>query len=216
MTRKLVHLVGAVTALMFSFTASAGTTLWHKFTTTVGGGTTYSVSPEGNVYSIESPTGYEHVHIGFDGRMFEGYVLCWSVNGLESGADDIIFLALGFSPATHSSAAPFTVTRTTLDGRLQLKQVFTFNATSKSLNIVMTIKNLTGATINNIVLNRIVNSLVDGRGANGFAELGDNWHAATHDAVPVWNDPANYGFAYEAHGLVLRHLTQSGGGGITA
>ena len=62
MKAAIPRLLGAVTALLFSFIASAGTTLWRQFTSTVDEGSTYRVSLEGNVYSIESPTGYEHVH----------------------------------------------------------------------------------------------------------------------------------------------------------
>jgi len=64
MARKLVLLAG-----------SAGTTLWRRVTTTAGGGTTYWVSLEGNVYSIASPSGYEHVKHGPIAT--EGYVLCY-------------------------------------------------------------------------------------------------------------------------------------------
>jgi hypothetical protein len=206
MTRKLVHLAGAVTALMFSLTAAAGTTLWHTFATSTGGGTKYRVSTDGNVYSIESPTGYEHINIG---STIEGYLLCYGTTVPASAAWDVANSVDGFATATHTSGSPFTVTRRTSNGSVQLTQVFTFNATSKSLNIVMTVKNLTGSSLN-IVLRRIADFDVDVGGTKGFGFFGDNWFATTQDAVFAWNDPGAF-LGLSTHGLVLRHLQKASG-----
>ena len=57
-------------------------------------------------YSIESPTGYEHINVG--SPLSEGYVLCWSPANLpETRAFDTISNVQGFFAATRSSAAPF-------------------------------------------------------------------------------------------------------------
>ena len=201
MCKELIGL--GITALMFSSAASAGTTPWHTFTTSSDGGTTYRVSTDGNVYSIESPTGYEHINIG---NIVEGYALCYLTDTIQ--AYDYANSAGGFGTATHTSTSPFTVTRNTLDGKVQLKQAFTFNATSKSLNIVMTVKNLTGSSLS-IDLIRIADFDVDVGGTNGFAEFSDNWFARTRDSVFAWNDPGD--FLFPTHGLVLRHLKKSSG-----
>lgn len=201
MSKKLLGL--GITTLLVSIAASAGTTPWHTFTTSSDGGTTYRVSTDGNVYSIESPTGYEHINVG---DVFEGYALCYLTDTIQ--AYDYANSAGGFGTATHTSTSPFTVTRNTLDGKVQLKQVFTFNATSKSLNIVMTVKNLTGSSLS-VDLTRIADFDVDVGGTNGFAQFGDNWFARTRDSVFAWNDAGD--FLVPTHGLVLRHLKQSSG-----
>jgi len=203
MAKKLIGL-GAVTALMFSTSASADS-LWHTFTTSTDGGTKYLVSAEGNLRGMESPTGYNHIGDN------EGYVLCYTPPNLpEILALDLAGIGSGgatnFGAASASVGSPWTVTRNTSDGRLKFTQVFTFNATSKSLNIVMTLKNLTGSTINNVVLNRVAALRID----LGFVDPRDNWFAPTNDAVSGWNDPTFFGV--NAHGLVLRHLKQSSGG----
>ena len=177
------------------------TTLWHTFTTSTDGGTTFRVSNEGNVYSIESPTGYEHVDVGLTE---EGYLLCYTPFGMSEVQNyDLAFGSAGFGAATHSSVAPWTVTRNTSDGRMQLKQVFTFNGTSKSLTVAMTVKNLTGATVSDVIVARVADFDVDVGGASGFADYSDNWFAATNAAVFAWNTGS--------HGLVLRHLKQATG-----
>ena len=171
------------------------------------GGTQYRVSNQGNVFSAESPTGYEHIDVG---STFEGYVLCYTPpSSLEVQAYDSAFTSTGFGTATHSTGSPWTVTRSTSDGKVQLKQVFTFNGTSKSLNVAMTVKNLTGSTLGNVIVARVADFDVDVGGVNGFAFFSDNWFAATDDSVFAWNDPGS--FLNDTHGMILRHVKQPGG-----
>ena len=183
-----------------------GTTTWHTFTTSADGGTTFRVSNEGNVYSIESPTGYEHINVG---TVIEGYLLCYTPPATsEVQSKDVADSSSGFGAATHSTVAPWTVTRDTSDGKVQLKQVFTFNGLSKSLTIAMTVKNLTGSTLSNVLVDRIADFDVDVGGSSGFADFTDNWFATTNNAVFAWNDPGSFS---NAHGMILRHLKQPGG-----
>jgi hypothetical protein len=176
-------------------------TNFHTFTTSADGGTTVRVSTNGNVYSFESPTGFEHINAGND---LEGYVLCYTPSGGSPvNAYDMTDLSSGFGAATHSSGAPWTVTRNTSDGKLKLTQVFAFNSTGKTMTVTMTVKNLTQATVSGITLRRQVDFDVDTGGVNGWAGY-FNWFAATKDSASAWNDPATA--TGDAHGMVLRHL----------
>ena len=176
---------------------------FHTFTTTLDGGTTVRITPNGNVYSYESPTGFEHINAG---TVIEGYVLCYTPSGgSPTNAYDVLDLTSGFGAATHTTVAPWTVTRKTSDGKVSLKQVFAFNGTEKALTVTMTVKNLTGATVSAITLRRQVDFDIDGAGASGWDFGFQNWFAATANAAFAWNDPATSG-GNPAHGMILRHL----------
>ncbi len=176
-------------------------TNFHTFTTSSDGGTTVRISTTGNVYSFESPTGFEHINAGND---LEGYVLCYTPSGGSPvNAYDMTEFSSGFGAATHSAGAPFTVTRNTSDAKLKLTQVFAFNSTGKTMTVTMTVKNLTGATVSAVTLRRQVDFDVDTAGVNGWAGF-FNWFAATKDSASAWNDPATA--TGDAHGMVLRHL----------
>jgi hypothetical protein len=93
-----------------------------------------------------------------------------------------------------------------------LNQTFTFNGQGKSLTIKMVLKNNSASPVTNIVLTRAVDFDIDSAGPSGWGGFTD-WHAAdTQDGVFAWSDREDAVAAgKEAHGLVLRHLTQSGG-----
>jgi hypothetical protein len=197
-----VVLIGAMFAFgSTSFAGSSGpaddqgdpgplnTTLWKTFSTAKDGGTTISVSTHGNVYSFNSPTGSEHINVG---QVGEGYVLCYNA----VNAYDIGLAETGFAASTTGSN---NVLRNTSDGVLSLNQVFTFSAANRSIQVAMTVKNLTGATVNGVVLRRIVDADVDG-------DFSDDWHTATADSYTAW----------EIHSLVLKHISQASGVSHTA
>jgi hypothetical protein len=143
------------------------------------------VSDHGNLVSFESPKGQEQV---FDGR--EGYALCsigvsdaLTVHGHDTGS-----VESGFGPPTFSQPTagkfPLTVTRKTTDGKLKLMQVWNQpDAVEKDVTVAMTVTNLSGNSINEVLLSRSGDFDV----GNTSADQG----ARTNDSAWQWNDVDN-------------------------
>jgi hypothetical protein len=111
------------------------------------------VSNHGNLMSFESPAGQEAV---FSGQ--EGYVVCTgggaTVHGHDTGSVEGGFGTPTFSQPT-AGAFPLTVTRNTTGGAFQLKQVWNKpDAAEKDVTVTMTLKNLSSATLNDVLLVR--------------------------------------------------------------
>jgi len=111
------------------------------------------VSDHGNLLSFESPAGQEQV---FAAR--EGYAVCSDFNNVALG-HDTGEVEGGFGPPTFvqptAGAFPLTVTRKTTDGKFQLTQVWAKpDPVEKDITLTMTLKNVSGATINNVFLSR--------------------------------------------------------------
>jgi len=107
------------------------------------------VSDHGNLLSFESPQDQEAV---FDGQ--DGYAICstgGTVHGHDTGA-----VEEGFGPPKYSQpnagAFPLTVTRKTTDGKFKLKEVWAKPDARKDVTVTMTLTNLSGATINGVML----------------------------------------------------------------
>jgi len=166
-----------------------GQTLFKAFSTGADGGTTYRISTTGNVFSAESPSGFEHIEAG---TFQEGYILCYTPQGgSQVNAYDDDLNQFGFGAATDTAGPPVAVTRKTSDNKMQLKQVYTFNAQSKSLKIVMSVKNLTSSTASGVIIRRAVDFDID---SNFFNDWG-----RTLDSAFAWNDTTG-------HGMNLQHV----------
>lgn len=178
------------------------TPTWKTFNTTIGRGTKIVVSTGGNITSYVSPNiptaQYEHIGVGAVG---EGYVLCYS--GLSGSAFDLGQSQSGFAAPTTTGNQ---VKRKTSDGRMLLTQTFTFtpgsNTGGTTINIGMSVKNLTGAQINNVILRRQVDFDIDTGGPQGWAGFQSN-HARTKAAVIAFHDPVEAPANREAHGIML-------------
>ena len=181
------------------------------WTTADAGGTTVCISSHGNILQYESPTGYEHIGVG---QFSEGYVLCYTnpftgntVNVWDTGASES-----GFGEASASAMdtdAPVVLTRTTSDRIMTLTQVFAFNGLNKSLTIEMQVHNNTPRTVNDVILRRQVDFDIDSGGANGWANYMNDHAATNRDGVFAWNDPSSAPIGFEAHGMILRHLSEN-------
>jgi hypothetical protein len=137
------------------------------------------VSNHGNLLSFESPAGQEAVFAGN-----EGYVVCTGGGGTVHG-HDTGGLEAGFGTPTFSQptagAFPLTVTRNTTGGAFQLKQVWAKpDATEKDLTVTMTLKNISGATLNDVLLVRT--------GDFDVGTGGTDRGAATLDSAWQWDD----------------------------
>jgi hypothetical protein len=190
--------------------APASLTPFQTFSSNADRGTRVVVSTHGNVIEFNSPNtaGADYDHIAA-GTVLEGYSLCYRPSsGILRTAYDIAYTESGFGAATNLTG-PARVNRPTSDGVLQLNQTFTFNGQNKALTIKMVLKNTSGAPVTDIYLRRVADFDVDAAGGNGTG-IFNNWHARTEqDSVFAWSEPGTA--SPEAHGMVLRHLTQSPG-----
>lgn len=181
--------------------APATTTPQNTYSSTAGGGTKIVVSRHGNILSFISPNSatqqYEHF---LNGDPHEGYVLCHSgINHYDSG-----FLELGFGG--QQTIEGNTITRTTGDGKLRLKQVFTFAGSRKALTIAMTVTNTTNAAISDVILRRFADIDVDSGGTSGWAGTDNDGAATSRDGVTVWENPSEAPAGRDAHSVTLRAM----------
>jgi hypothetical protein len=100
----------------------------------------YCISPNGNVVSFNFAG---HPDVIRQGGFTEGYSVCHSTGSYDDYADGG---AAGWNAATTSgTAANFTVTRTSTDGKVKLTQLFTKLSTG-GVKIKMSVTNLSGVT----------------------------------------------------------------------
>jgi hypothetical protein len=141
------------------------------------------VSNHGNLLSFESPAGQEAVFLS-EGN--EGYMVCSGAdnpraNGRDTGGEELGFSAPTFAQPNGAGTFPLTVTRNTTDGGFQLKQVWNKpDAVEKDLTITMTLKNVSSATIQGILLQRT--------GEFDVGSTGTDRGAAAGDSVWQWDD----------------------------
>jgi hypothetical protein len=142
----------------------------------------FCVSPRGHITRFESPLGLTHLN----GR--EGYVLC---------ADDDRSVAVGFdagiaeagwddpsvSQPGGAGTLPLVVTRTSLDGRVQLKQTFTRNAAERGVDVKMDVKNLSASTLPRVLVDRYFDADIAGTASDDF------WDRSNTEAVWATDRP---------------------------
>lgn len=177
--------------------------------TTTGRGTKIVISNAGNIISYVSPNqaGAQYEHIGV-GAFSEGYVLCYT--GLAGSAYDTGDSASGFAAPTTTSTQ---VIRRTVDNRVQLTQSFQLTPGSatvpSNLLVTMSLKNLTGSPISNVVLRRQVDFDIDTGGAQGWAGFNSN-HSRTLASVSAFHDPTEAPAGRESHGIMMGMVQNAG------
>ncbi|GAA1787542.1 hypothetical protein [Nostocoides veronense] len=192
-----------------SDTNARGLTPWKTLTTPTARGTKIVVSTTGNIISYVSPNQpaaqYEHIGVGAVG---EGYVLCYT--GQASSAYDTGDASSGFgAPTTNASQT----SRKTLDNRLQLTQKFTLTPGSPTVPsnvlVTMSVKNLSGSPVNNVILRRQVDFDIDTGGAQGWAGFLSN-HGRTLATVSAFHDPTEAPAGKESHGILMGVVQSAG------
>ena len=188
-----------------------------NFISGIDRGTRVAVSTHGNIVAFTSPNvaGAQYEHLGV-GAFSEGYVVCYTPNvlgGTNVTAVDTGDFDNGRFGAAVTTVGPTTVTRTTTDGYVRLKQSFVFNGTNKSLQIKMDLTNIsniteaTDASLVGVTLRRQADFDVDTGGTSGWAAFANRFFADTRDGVTAWNDRVDAPAGAEAHALTLRHIT---------
>jgi hypothetical protein len=159
-------------------TTSSTTTPKASFTS--GSGASFlgvKISDHGNLLSFESPQGQENVFSDA-----EGYAVCSAndfsertVNGHDTGSVEGGFGTPTFSQPNGTGTFPLTVTRNTTDGKFQLTQVWNKpDAIEKDLTVTMTLKNISGANLNDVTLSRSGDFDVGSSSSDQGATTGDS------------------------------------------
>ncbi|MEQ1815923.1 MAG: hypothetical protein ABL861_05560 [Nitrosomonas sp.] len=162
---------------------AAGDVICKTFT----GAPTVSISKEGNILLFRGSNQQDHI---FD----EGYTLCSS--GVARYSSN--FSDSGFGPATCNCVGDTCeVTRITTDGKMRLVQELTKPTDlDRSFNIKMTVRNLTGANVNGVVLRRYANIDIN--------SIFNEWHHSVKDSSSAWGTE-NTGIPFAVR---LRHITK--------
>ena len=125
---------------------------------TSGSGETFlkvCITENGNISWLESPAGVVHL------KMREGYAVCtWNGTGTVHGYD-VNFAAAGWGPPTVSDNKR-VITRTSLDGLIELKQTFTIVPAWRGVDVKMEIKNLSPVAMPNVIVARYFDGDIDG------------------------------------------------------
>ncbi len=157
---------------------------------TFPGAPTITISTEGNIIVFRGSNQNDH--------MFnEGYVLCDSAS--PTRYSNSVIGESGFNAAAcNCNGNTCNIVRTTSDGRMRITQEMTKPAgLDRTLNIKMTVRNLTGSNINNVILRRIANVDIN--------SIFEEWHEATRDSSSAWGTKIDN----TPYAVRLRHITRS-------
>jgi hypothetical protein len=187
--------------------AAAATDCFATFTS--GSGKTafnFCVTQNGNVLSLESPAGAEHIRVGV---FMEGYTICdhtlglryWDLGAFSPNGD---FQAPVITEPNGANTLPLTITRTTWDFIYTLKQTFSRNVQDRSVIVTMALTNndITFTGNRSVSFWRAADFDIDG----SFF----NWGGATKDSAFAWNNvallsPGGHGGALTSLSLAVPH-----------
>lgn len=115
------------------------------------------ITEHGNLFDLESPAGFEHATPNaIDSSFGDGYMLCSTGgnHGFDVGSVEGGWGAPAIIQPGGPNTLPLTVTRTTIDGKFQLKQTFEWAKTRKEMIVTMALKNVTASSIKGVQLAR--------------------------------------------------------------
>jgi hypothetical protein len=157
----------------------------------------FCLSDRGNLVQLESPAGVEHLAAGAHG---EGYAVCSATgtHGYDAG-----YAGLGFGPPAIDQpkgpdTLPLTITRTSLDGAVEIRQTFARDVKEKDVTITMVVRNVSGATLSGVQVTRYFDGDID-------ASQGDDSYARTLDSAWGWQVPAGNALKLTAGTLSVAH-----------
>ena len=185
----------AATDCFATFTSGSGATTFN-----------FCVTQNGNVLSLESPAGAEHIRIG---TFLEGYTICdhtlglryWDLGAYLPNGD---FQAPTITEPNGPNTLPLTITRNTWDSIYTLKQTFSRNVQDRSVLVTMALTNndITFTGNRSVSFWRAADFDMDG---NIFNQGG-----ATSDSAMAWNNvtastPGGHGGALTSLSLGIPH-----------
>ncbi len=164
------------------------------------------VSSYGNVYSWESPAGWEFIN---QGNNAEGFGVCgdtgsgWGPIGWDfdqGGAS-----GFGAPTITQPTAGKFPITITRLTGVVKLKQVFTIAPKSAMLTITETLTNVSAAAISDPILTRWADIDAEPNAvANNYADLAQFGNTA----VAQVDQNEDNGLQLRAGTMTVQHIAR--------
>ena len=166
------------------------------FATFAIGTLTYCVSEHGNIARFSSPAAApEHIRIGV---IREGYAVCaaTAAGAAPAISYDSANAEAGWQAAVTivqpngANTLPLCITRRTL-GNLEVQQCFSHIANEREVDITMTVRNLSGATRYNVMMDRYFDGDI-------AADPGDDRYTRSTDAV--WGEDG-------IHTLVLANIS---------
>lgn len=142
-------------------------------------------SADGNITMLENSAGLEHID---NGTITEGW--CLSAGHVKQGVTYGSSANEGLQPALHPAASK--VAHKTLDDNIRIEQRFVQSKNNRKINIIMKVKNLSDAPLNNVYLTRFVDADLSN------TTSGDVWVSGTRSVA-----------AYEAGSSRLELIPQT-------
>jgi hypothetical protein len=136
---------------------------------TSGSGQTFlkvCITENGNISWLESPAGARHI------TTREGYAVCTYDAAYTVHGFDVNMAAEGWGPSIVSENKRI-ITRTSLDGLIELKQTFTVVPAERGVDVKMELKNLSPATLQGLMLARYFDGDIDGQIVNEYSHTGE-------------------------------------------
>lgn len=124
------------------------------------------ITENGNLSWLESPAGAVHI------KAREGYAVCSYDTSMTVHGFDVNSAADGWGPAIVADNKRI-ITRTSLDGTVQLKQTFTVIPATRSVDVKMEVKNLSPVMLPIVLLARYFDGDLDGASINQFFHNGE-------------------------------------------
>ena len=137
---------------------------------TSGSGQTFlkvCITENGNISWLESPAGWVHL------KAREGYAVCSYDASMTVHGFDVNMAAEGWGPATVADNKRI-ITRTSLDGMIELKQTFTIVPAARGVDVKMEMKNLSPVTLQGLQATRYFDGDIDGVAENEYSHTGDS------------------------------------------
>jgi len=145
-----------------------------------GSGATFyrpCVSTHGNIYSIQAPSGVEHVSVG---TVIEGYGICYDGGYVyDAGQFESGFGAQTISQPNGPNSLPLSIART--GGGFRVTQTYALDKLQRKIDVTMAVKNTTASAKTNVLINRFFDGDVDANFTNTYdASLDAVWGRSVH------------------------------------
>jgi len=159
-----------------------------------GSGATFfrpCVSIHGNLYSLQAPSGSEHINAG---TVIEGYGICSNLGYVyDAGYREAGFGAQTVTQPSGANTFPLSIART--GGGFRVTQTYARDATQREFNITMAVRNTTSSSITSVKVVRFFDGDID---FDNFNNVYD------HSADAVWGRNV-HGVELQAVSLATSH-----------
>ena len=159
---------------------------------TSGSGDTFlkvCITENGNISWIESPAGAVHL------KAREGYAVCSYDVAFTVHGFDVNMAAEGWGPSIVSDNKRI-ITRTSLDGLIELKQTFTIVPAERGVDVKMDLKNLSPTTLPGLMLARYFDGDINGQTSNEYSHTGDTIWGRSSDGLLLTPAPVANVYTY--------------------